>query len=111
MYEFTPEMGEISGFGGGYEEACRTMLKGACEWLDSHPDADPRFHSYQNIEGVISEDNQDAKSLSKATTKLVDDCSGAMKQATISAALWIHKNGWDAYVTKMSKRQKERNGK
>ena len=34
-YEFTPMMGEISGFGGSYEAGCRAMLKAAVEWLDA----------------------------------------------------------------------------
>ena len=37
-YSFTPDMREISGFGGGYEQTCRNMLIAAVEWLDAHPD-------------------------------------------------------------------------
>jgi hypothetical protein len=72
-YAFTNNMKEISGFGGGYEETCRKMLIAAVEWLDDHPDADPQFYGYKNIYGVIHEDNDDAKALSKA----VVDASGA----------------------------------
>lgn len=108
--EWTPEMGEISGFGGGYEDMCRQMLFSALDWLDEHPDADPQFHGYEGIYGVISEDNEDAKSLSEAAVApSMEDGSGgatgAMHQAVISSALWIRKNGWDAYVEAMSRRE------
>lgn len=102
-YDFTPEMGEISGFGGGYEATCRAMLAAGMEWLDAHPDADPQFHGYKGICGIISEDNDDAEALSQA---VVDgsggDCTRAMHQAAVSACLFIRKNGWDEYVRRMS---------
>ena len=103
MYEFTDDMGEISGFGGGYEQACRDMLKAGLGWLDDHPDSDPKFHGYKDVYGIISEDNEDAKKLSNAVGRAVEDCTGAMHQAVISAALWIQKHSWDEYVAQMSK--------
>ncbi len=105
MYEFTPEMGEISGFGGGYEETCRAMLKAGLEWLDANAEADPQFHGYKNVYGIISEDNADAKALSKAVVEAAkDDCTGAMHQAVITSILWIRKNGWEKYVERMSEK-------
>lgn len=107
-YEFTPEMGEISGFGGGYETACRAMLKAGLEWLDAHPEADPQFHGYKNVYGIIAEDNDDAKALSEAVVAPTGgDCTGAMHQAVVSSCLWIRKNGWDAYVKAMSEQPVE----
>ena len=104
-YEFTPEMDEISGFGGGYEATCRAMLKGGMDWWDAHPDADPKFSGYKGIYGVIHEDNDDAKALSKAVVAASnDDCTGAMHQAVVSACLYIRKNGWPKYVAEMSKK-------
>ena len=35
-YAFTPEMREISGFGGDYEQTCRNMLAAGLRWLDEH---------------------------------------------------------------------------
>lgn len=105
-YEFTKAMGEISGFGGGYEATCQNMLKAGMEWLDAHPNADPKFYGFKNIYGLIDEDNEDAKALSKA---VVDgsggDCTGAMHQAVIYHCLVIRKHGWDYYVAEMSKRE------
>jgi len=107
MYEFTEEMGEISGFGGGYEQTCRNMLKAGLEWLDENPQAKPEFHGYKNVYGVIIEDNDDAKQLTKAVVDAADnDCTGAMHQAVISSILWIRKNSWEKYVEAMSKPEK-----
>lgn len=102
-YAWRDGMGEISGFGGGYEEACRQMLRAGLHWLDAHPDVDPQFHGYKGVFGVISEDNEDAKALSKAVLDAVPDCSGAMHQAAIGACLYVRKNGWDAYCVAMSR--------
>lgn len=105
QYMFTPEMGEISGFGGSYEDACRLMLRAALLWLDDHPDADPKFHGYKGVYGIMTEDNEDAKALSDAAVNAVGgDCTGAMHQAVMTAAIYIRKNGWDAYVKIMSER-------
>lgn len=102
-YQFTPDMREISGFGGGYESTCRAMLAAGLSWLDDHPDASPEFKGFPGIYGVISEENDDAKAMTQAVIDAAEgDCTGAMHQATISAVLWIKANGWDAYVAKMS---------
>lgn len=102
--EYTPTMGEISGFGGDYEDACRKMVLAGLDWLDANPTADPQFHGYKGIYGVISEDNEDAKALTKAVVDVTGgDCTGAMHQATICHILFIRRNGWDKYVTEMSK--------
>ncbi|QDV34964.1 hypothetical protein [Tautonia plasticadhaerens] len=103
-YKFTPAMREISGFGGAYEECCRRMLIAALEWLDGHPEADPRFTGYSNVYDVIDEDNEDAKALSKAACDAAGEfgTTGAMHQAVISSALWIKTHGWDAYLERMT---------
>ena len=104
-YEFTKEMQEISGFGGGYEQTCRNMLKAGLEWLDENPKADPKFHGYKSIYGIIKEDNEDAKALTKAVIDASDhEATGAMHQAVIMKILWIRKNGWKKFVKEMSER-------
>lgn len=109
IYEFTEIMREISGFGGGYEAACRAMLKAGLEWGDKNPNADPKFHGFKNIYGIIQKDNEDAKALRKVVVRASgDDCSGAMHQAVISSILWIRKNGWDRYVEEMSKEKNDK---
>lgn len=107
-YDYTPEMGEISGFGGGYEARCRAMVKAGLEWFDAHPDADPKFHGFKDVYGLITEDNDHAKALSDAVTNApgADGCTGAMHQAAISHIFFVRKNGWDAYVKEMSEPEK-----
>lgn len=107
-YQFTPAMQEISGFGGGYEETCRRMLAAALTWLDEHPEADPKFAGYKDVYGVISDENDDAKALSKAAVDASGgDCTGAMHQAIISSAMWIREHGWDKYVEQMTHKDGE----
>ena len=103
-YEWTPEMGEISGFGGGYEKTCRDMLLAGLRWLDENPNAEPKF---KGVYGLISDDNEDAKALSYAITAVCDACTGAMHQAVVSHCLYIRKNGWDDYVKRMTERGQE----
>jgi hypothetical protein len=100
-YEFEEGMREISGFGGKYEETCRKMVKAGLEWFDEYPEANPQFKGYKGIYGVISEDNEDARQLSKAVIASVDDCTGVMFQAAISHILYARKVGWAAYVKEM----------
>lgn len=102
-YAWRVGMGEISGFGGGYEEACRIMLRAGLHWLDDNTGADPQFHGFNGVSGVIVGDNADAKELSNVICKSVEDCTGAMHQAVVSACLYIRKNGWDSYCTAMSR--------
>ena len=106
-YKFTEGMGEISGFGGYYEKACQIMLDAGLQWFDSHPNADPKFKGVANVFGIILEDNEDAKALSRVVIHAIPDCSGAMHQATISAILWIRKNGWEKYIEAMSRKNDE----
>jgi len=105
-YEFEDGMDEISGFGGSYEAACRKMVNAGLEWFDEHPNADPPFMGYKGIYGIIDADNKDAKKLSEAVLASVDDCTGAMHQATISHIMHIHKVGWETYVKEMKDRRK-----
>jgi hypothetical protein len=108
-YNFTENMGEISGFGGGYEEACRAMLKAGLEWCDANPTADPQFRGGQGVYGMLEEDNEDAKALSKA---LLDgaggDCTGAMHQAVFRHIMFIRQHGWNKYVEGMTNREERK---
>lgn len=106
-YTTTNAMGEISGFGGSYELACRGMLKAGLYWLDNNPEADPQFRGYKNVYGIIDEENNDAKTLSDAIMEPVADCSGAMHQAVISRLMWIKKHSWDDYVKETTEHQAE----
>jgi hypothetical protein len=101
--EFTPQMQEISGFGGGYEEQCRKMVLAGLDWFDAHPDADPKYKGFKDVVGILLDDNDDAKALSKAVTDACEDgATGAMHQVTINHVLIIRHKGWDWYVAEMS---------
>ena len=101
-YDYDQVKREISGFGGGYEAACRRMVLAGLAWCDEHPQANPLFHGYRGIMGIISEDNEDAKLLTAALLAAEPDCSGAMHQAAVQHTLFIRKHGWEAYVAKMN---------
>jgi len=102
-FEWTEDMNEISGFGGGYERTCRLMVSTGCNWLSEHSDADPQFHGFNDIYGLIAEDNDDAKTLSKIVLDVTGgDCTGAMHQASISHILaWRRLGSWLAYQREM----------
>ena len=106
-YEFTPEMDEISGFGGGYEATCRKMLRNGLEYWDKHPKLKPKYQGFKDVYGLCVDDNKDAKKLDKAIMKGIDDATGAMHQAVVSHIFFIRKNGWDKYVNEMSKRRND----
>ena len=118
--EWTDDMGEISGFGGGYEAVCRAMVLAGIEWIDKHPDADLKFRSYENIFGVVIEASPDADALTEAMmnapvylegqriqARVRDDCTGAMHHAAVLNVLAYKRLGWDAYVRE---RRKQTNG-
>ena len=106
--EWTDEMGEISGFGGDYEAACRNMVRAGVKWFDEHPESEPQFHGYKNITGIIVDDNDDARSLSVAIVDACHDCSGAMHQAAVSHVLAIKRLGWEKYSEEMKQREAKR---
>jgi hypothetical protein len=100
--EWVEGMGEISGFGGSYEEACRQMVRQGLRWFDDHPDARPVFQGFKNVFGLITDENEDAKALSAAICAGAEP-TGAMHQAVVNHVLAIRRMGWDVYVAEMSK--------
>lgn len=107
-YIFTKEMGEISVFGGRYEQACQRMLQAGLRYFDENPKSDPKYHGYDGVYGIIFEDNNDAKALTKAVTEGETDCTGAMHQAVVSHCLFIKRKGWAEYVKQLTEREVKR---
>lgn len=102
--EWTDDMGEISGFGGGYEAACRAMVFAGLDWFDAHPKAAPQFGRFSMAE------NADAVALDAAMVEVTKDkggCTGAMHGAALSHVLFAHKNGWEKYAAELRKRERE----
>lgn len=104
--QWTEDMGEISGFGGSYEGACRVMVLAGLDWLDGHDGEAPDFSQYENITGFINEENNAA---AKLVAHMVDAAeeygkktgaggvTGAMVQFTVNHVMFAHRNGWDHY--------------
>lgn len=115
-------MGEISGFGGGYEAVCRAMVLAGIAWLDEHPEAKLEYKGFKNVYGVVIEDSDDAKALEKAMmdapvvlngeqiqTTAREDCTGAMHHAAVNHCLAYKRLGWDEYSKQLREREaKER---
>lgn len=107
-YRHTPDMGEISGFGGGYEECCQDMLEAGCKWLDERGDTDLQGHVYKGVYGIFVPDSDDAKALEKVVIDASKgEATGAMHQAVMSRLFFIGKNGWGAYCAEIRKHHAE----
>ena len=104
--EYTDDMDELSGFGGGYEANCRAMVLGGLDWWDEHPDADPQFKGFKGVYGLMISEDDEAKALSEAMVAATPDrdVTGAMHQAATSHVLWIRSNGWGKYVEESRER-------
>jgi hypothetical protein len=122
-YKWTPEMGEISGFGRGYEEyeeGCRFMVSKGLEFLDEarkqYPtDGDPKYITFHNVYGIAKDANKIAEELDKFLLWKIQDYfgprhspTGAMHQAVVGHILWILAHSWKEYVQEMSKNKQER---
>ena len=101
-YKYTEHCREISGFGGSYENACRTMVIEGMKYLEQNKGADPSFDQFKKVFGITTNENEDMKLLQKAMLNSIGgDCTGAMMQACTNHVLFAYKNGWDNYIKKM----------
>lgn len=107
-YRHTPDMGEISGFGGGYEKACQDMLEAGATWLlDRSAKAHLDMKASPQIFGILIPESDDAKALSKVITGAVEDCTGAMHHAVMLRLGYIAANGWDKYCEELRSSPRE----
>lgn len=103
-YRHTEDMGEISGFGGGYEKCCQDMLEAGVNWLQDHADAKLEGHEYANVYGIMIADSDDAKAMEKTVLAAVmGEATGAMHHSVMSRLFFIAKNGWDKYCEELRK--------
>lgn len=100
-YTYTEDMREISGFGGGYEQACRDMVVAGLEWCDKNVGADVSYDQFKNVYGLTTNESEDCKKMQQAMLDVANDCTGAMMQASMGHIMAIRRMGWDAYVEKM----------
>lgn len=105
VYRHTPDMGEISGFGGAYEDACQDMLEAGATWLAERVKKDVQtqlaLHNHSEIYGVLTAASDDAKALEDVVVAAADGCTGAMHQAVMMRLGFIASNGWDAYCSEV----------
>lgn len=103
-YQYTEKCREVSGFGGGYEDACRKMVQTGMEWLDKHKEANPTFDQFKNVYGLTTNENDDMKDMQSAMNEAISNgASGAMMQVSTNHVLYANKNGWEKYISEMEK--------
>ena len=117
---WTEDMGEISGFCGGYEAVCRSMVLAGIRWIDEHPDAVLTYEGSPQIFGVITETSDDAKALEAAMmdapvlldgkqiqAHAEDGCTGAMHHAAVNHVNAYKRLGWDEYRRQLREQREE----
>ena len=105
-YRYTEDMDEISGFGGGYEAACRRMVVAGLEWLDEHPDANINYKTLKGVYGITFDESDDTRRMQEAMIAAAGEggVTGAMMQACLSHILWIKSHSWEEYQMEMRRR-------
>lgn len=102
MFRHTEAMGEISGFGGGYEDCCQDMLEVGVLWLNTHKQPDLKGSSIENVYGIFNAESDDAKAMEKVVLAAAKgEATGAMHHAVMSRLFFIAQNGWEKYVTEL----------
>ena len=104
-------MGEISGFGGGYEECCQDMLEAGVMWLLENPKHDDlNVKGIEGVFGLLIPDSDDAKRLDEVITAAAKgEGTGAMSHAVMMRLLFIARNGWDQYCKEVRKSEQDQN--
>ncbi len=108
-YEWTEEMGEISGFGEdlpSYENACRAMVIAGAHYLDQHPIFKPLLAEFRGVMGLVEAENEAGERLVNHMLQTVQDefgesPTGAMVHVAVRHVAYIEEHGWDKYVKKM----------
>jgi len=114
---WSDDMGEISGFGGSYEDGCRAMVLAGIKWIDEHPDENLEFKGIKGVFGLIDTNNQAAEQLEAAImnarcmldgkeVRCGDESTGAMHHAAISHCLAYKRIGWEQYCKELRERTK-----
>ena len=107
-FRHTPDMGEISGFGGGYEKTCQDMLEAGVKHINARflSGGDLKLSGFTNVFGLCFPENEPTEELSKAIVDAADgDCTGAMHHAVMARLAFIAKNGWEKYCSEVRQRE------
>lgn len=101
---YDEEMGDMSGFGGGYEAACRVMVLAGADFLDKHPGFRVSAQEIEQVFGIVDAKDSMTAELMKAMNAAVGNtATGAMMHQAVLHVAWINGRGWDAYVAEMKK--------
>jgi hypothetical protein len=93
-WHFDEGMREISGFGGGYEAACRSMLLAGGTWADAHPEVELAL--FTRVRDFPAE--LEAVMIAAAEP---GGATGAMYGTVGSHIVHIFRMGWKAWVDQM----------
>lgn len=98
-------MGELSGFGDGYEDLCRAMLRAGLQWLDDHPNV----VVIRGIDGVLGFAGGDPDDDVNGLLALLYEAGGSktsvrMVEVVTHALGYVLDNGWPAFVVAMKQR-------
>jgi hypothetical protein len=92
-FTWTDDMDEISGFGGGYEACCRTMVRAGVLWLRERGADLDKWPDFRDEMSDMLDDASGRQS------------SGAQVGAAMSHATFIYKQGWSTCAAKMRERK------
>lgn len=99
---------DLSGFGGGYEAMCQTMLWRGVAWLaEVKPNPDDIWPPLK-VGERRREDTPLAKELERAMLKPGEDATGAMFGAAISSVAYIARHGVDGWLAAVRTTEPER---
>ena len=102
--KWTDDMGEVSGMGGTYEQACRWgVMRGADFMLDNFEQFDPDVAL--TADGTWASAAYDL--LSTEISESISGLSGAMHGAIMGHCRFICREGWDTYCKAMRGRKLE----
>jgi hypothetical protein len=102
---------DLSGFGGGYEAMCQTMLWRGVQYL---AEVKPPLtmwkdaKSFKNVYGLVMTEGADLKALEVAILKPGEDATGAMHHAVMATLRYIHKHGVDHWLAEVEKEAPDR---
>lgn len=84
------------------------MVLAGIQWMDEHPDAEPKFTGYRDVFGVILEDNDDACALTQVIIDAARDhggATGAQHHASIQHVMAYRRLGWERYCAELRARE------
>lgn len=104
---------DITGFGGGYEETCQTMLWNAVRFvsekdcLGRNIDREVKSEQSPQIYGIAINKGKYGKEFDKAMMKGIEDATGAMHHCATNHALYIQKHGYKKWFEEIKKHRKD----